>query len=113
MILNEQHAHAEGYLLELREEGILLGSVYLFILHTDRHDEPYATMENLYVEETFRGRGYGRQLVEQAIEKAKERGCYKLLGQSRYENERAHDLYLKLGFRDHGKNFRMDLISKD
>lgn len=107
---NEQEAYSRGYRLELCEGDDLVGSVYLFVMKTDRHDEPYATMENLYVEEAYRGRGHGRALTELAIERARELGCYKLLGQSRYGNDRAHELYMKLGFKDHGKNFRIDLL---
>ena len=42
------------------------------------------------------------------IEEAKNKGCYKLIAQSRYGNK-AHGLYEKIGFEDHGKNFRMNL----
>ncbi len=110
MDINSQSVDSSGYKLTLVEDGIQYGSVYIFIMKTDSHEEPYATMEDLFVNEEYRNRGIGTRLIEMAIEKARDLGCYKLLGQSRYSNERAHQLYLRMGFRDHGKNFRMDLI---
>lgn len=91
------------------ENGRKVGWGFLVIINNDRHAEPYGLLENVYVEPEFRGRGIGSRLVQEIIEEAKRIGCYKLLGQSRYGKEKVHDLYLTLGFKDHGKNFRMDL----
>ncbi len=82
---------------------------FLVVISNDRHAESYGLLENVYVEPEFRGRGIGTKLLQEIIAEAKRIGCYKLLGQSRYGKENVHDLYLSLGFKDHGKNFRMDL----
>ncbi len=87
-----------------------IGRAYLYYIYNDLHDEPYGIMEDVYVEETHRGEGIGTLLVQEVIKVAKEKGCYKLLGQSRYGREKVHELYVKLGFKDHGKNFRMDFV---
>jgi hypothetical protein len=42
------------------------------------------------------------------IAEAKRRDCYKLIATSRYARDRSHALYARLGFTDHGKEFRMD-----
>ena len=34
--------------------------------------------------------------------------CYKLICTSRYEKVAVHDLYIGLGFLDHGKEFRLN-----
>lgn len=91
------------------ENGEIIGWAFLYIIKNDRHNEPYALMENVYVEKEFRGKGLGKKLVDMLIEEARKNDCYKIIGQSRYGKESAHALYEKFGFRDHGKNFRMDL----
>ncbi|OGY81637.1 MAG: hypothetical protein A3F54_01055 [Candidatus Kerfeldbacteria bacterium RIFCSPHIGHO2_12_FULL_48_17] len=91
------------------EDGKIIGWGFLYLIVNDRHDEPYGLIENVYVEKEFRGQGTGKKLIEVLIVEAKKQGCYKLIGQSRYGKDVTHTFYEKFGFRDHGKNFRMDL----
>ena len=42
------------------------------------------------------------------IEEAKNQGCYKLICTSRNSKPRVHSLYEKIGFKDWGKEFRID-----
>ena len=48
-------------------------------------------------------------MVRQAIIEAKERRCYKIIMTSRTSNTHIHQWYVKLGFVEHGKEFRMDI----
>ena len=81
----------------------------LFIIYNDLHEEPYGLLEDVHVLESFRGNGFGTQLVQVAIEKAQSLGCYKLIATSRYGRNLVHKLYENLGFVQHGIEFRMDL----
>jgi len=90
------------------DDGKFIGRVSLFLIFNDLHKQPYGLLEDVFVEEEFRSDGYGTKLLKEAIEVAKEKGCYKLIGQSRHFKQKVHDFYLKLGFKDWGKNFRMD-----
>jgi GNAT superfamily N-acetyltransferase len=110
MNMQKQPAEASGIRFVIEEEGSIVAWAYLFIMKTERHDEPYGVMENIYVEQEHRGKGYGKQIVQAIIDEAKKQGCYKLLGQSRYSAEYVHKMYEKFGFKDHGKNFRLDLL---
>ncbi len=82
---------------------------YLYIIQNDLHPTPYGLVEDVFVEESARGQGVGTQMMQAIIAEAKKQQCYKLILQSRYKNTRAHELYIRLGFVDHGKNFRMDI----
>lgn len=97
----------------VKEDGVTVGWAFLVIIKNDRHDEPYAMLENVYVEQEHRGKGFGKALILKAIEKAKELCCYKMITQSRYGKEDVHSLYMKFGFKDHGKNFRMDFVDSE
>lgn len=100
---------ASGMKMTLEEHGQQVGRGFLYLLHNDLHAEPFGLMEDIFVEEAFRGKGYGEKITQALIEEAKRRGCYKLICTSRFSNERAHHLYEKLGFKKHGNEFRMDL----
>lgn len=99
----------QGIKLQLFDQKTLLGHAYLYLLLNDLHKKPFGFLEDVWVEEQFRSKGYGTTLVQAAIEEAKKRGCYKLIGTSRYSREKVHTFYQELGFTDYGKEFRMDL----
>lgn len=110
-ILEKRFDAPQALRLSVEEDGVEVGRASLFFITNDLHDEPYAVLEDVFVEESHRGKGIGTALSKKAIEKAEELGCRKLLAQSRYGREKVHALYESLGFRDYGKNFRIDFIT--
>lgn len=92
------------FILQDRKE---IARTFLYILKNDLHKEPFGFFEDVFVNEDCRGQGLGTKILEEVIKSAKEKGCYKLICTSRYQNEKVHDLYLKLGLKDHGKEFRI------
>jgi GNAT superfamily N-acetyltransferase len=98
-----------GIKILLEKDGKLMGRAYLYLIENDLHDKPYGLLEDLYIEEEYRGQKIGSELVQAVIDEAKKLGCYKLISQSRYDREKVHEFYKKLGFKDYGKNFRLDL----
>ncbi len=91
------------------DEGKILGWAYLYIMFNDLHKEPFGFLENVFVNEESRGKGIGSKLVEAVIAEAKKQKCYKIICTSRHEKPEVHALYEKLGFKDYGKEFRMNL----
>lgn len=108
MQLQKQNLSGKGIKIILEENGQPIGRGFLYILHNDLHPEPFGFIEDVFVEEAFRGKGYGERIVNALIEEAKKHKCYKLICTSRFSNEKAHHLYEKLGFQKHGNEFRMD-----
>lgn len=98
---------SQYYKFVIEQEGKEVARAFLFLITNDLHSEPYGLMEDVFVDESQRGQGLGTSLVKAVIEKAKTVGCYKLITQSRYGKDAVHSLYEKLGFQDHGKNFRI------
>lgn len=89
------------------EDGIAVGRAFLYILQNELHPEPFGFLEGVFVEENFRGKGIGTALVKEIIDEAKKQGCYKLICTSRHENGSVHKLYERLGFKNHGIEFRI------
>lgn len=85
-----------------------VGRAYLYIMYNNLHKEPFGFLEDVFIEESVRGGGFGSELVKQIIEKAKKVGCYKLIANSRHSRPKVHKLYEKFGFRDHGIEFRLE-----
>lgn len=86
-----------------------IGRAYLYLLKNDLHQQPFGFIEDVFIEESHRGQGYGSALIKRIISEAKIKNCYKLICTSRYKNTEVHHLYEKLGFSDYGKEFRMNV----
>ncbi len=109
MELRTEKKESRAIKISVVENGKTVGRGFLYLIFNDLHKEPYGLMEDVFVEEKYRGKGVGTKLVEALIAEAKKQGCYKLVGTSRFSNERVHGLYDRLGFTKHGFEFRMDL----
>ena len=97
-------------LLVLEVDGEIVGTLVLLIIPNITHQgRPYATVENVVVEERERGAGYGRQLMRYAIEQAKAAGCYKLTLTSHKRRTDAHRFYERLGFESTYEGYRVEL----
>ena len=108
MDIERTTAQCEGVCLFITRDGKEAARAHLFLMWNRLHDAPFGLLEDVYVDETLRGQKLGTETVNAVIAEAKARGCYKLIATSRYTRPRVHELYARLGFRDHGKEFRMD-----
>ena len=80
----------------------------LYILKNDLHKEPFGLVEDVFVQEKERGKGYGAKIMKILIEQARKSGCYKLICTSRFSRPEVHHFYEKLDFKKHGYEFRID-----
>lgn len=107
-ILAQIQADPNHDLLVLEVDGEVVGTlVFLLVPNLSHHATPWALVENVVVEERQRGKGYGRLLMEHAIERAREAGCYKISLTSNITRLRAHRFYQSLGFKASARGFRM------
>lgn len=94
--------------LEVEENGQVVGRASLYLIYNDLHSEPYGLLEDVFVDDSQRGKGTGTELVNKIIEEAKNNGCYKLVACSRNSRPEVHQWYIGLGFEDYGKEFKME-----
>ncbi|MCR4622511.1 MAG: GNAT family N-acetyltransferase [Clostridiales bacterium] len=78
------------------EDGKLVG-ILRFNLFWD--SVPFCNM--LYIDENYRGRGFGRQLMERWEQDMKDLGCGMLMTSTQV-NEQAQHFYRALGYKDAG-----------
>jgi GNAT superfamily N-acetyltransferase len=107
--MEKQELSAKGLRLVIKENNQEIGRIRIYFIENDLHDYPYALIEDLFVDENHREKGLGTKLMLAAIEEAKIANCGWIIANSRYEREYAHKFYLKLGFKDYGKEFKMNL----
>ena len=92
----------------INQSGQEIARTFLYIMHNDLHDRPFALLEDVFVSKNARGQGYRTTLIKKATAEARRLNCYKLVATSRHQRPTIHHLYLKLGFIDWGREFRLD-----
>jgi GNAT superfamily N-acetyltransferase len=65
----------------------------------------YAVIENVITHTDFRGMGIGEKIMKQAIQRAWDAGCYKVMLMSGSQNIKAHAFYQRLGFQKNKVGF--------
>ncbi|RME77517.1 GNAT family N-acetyltransferase [Candidatus Woesearchaeota archaeon] len=108
MEIIEKDVAGFGIRYSAHSESDEMGHAFLYVLRNELHEEPFGFMEDVWVEERFRGQGVGSALVRKVIEGAQEHNCYKLVCASKFSEERVHALYERLGFFKNGFELRID-----
>ncbi len=90
-------------------EGRVVGLAGLHVAWMVHLDRPTARLMSLVVDESCRGGGIGRRLVEASCEQAREWGCDRLELTSRLTRTGAHSFYESVGFEHTSKRFSMPL----
>ncbi len=95
-------------LVVLEADGRVMGTLVLVIVQNLSHGgKPWAEVENVVTDESVRGKGCGRLLMEYAEREARAAGCYKLQLQSHWDRkETAHGFYERLGYASPARGFR-------
>jgi len=91
-------------------DGKIAGTFALLIMDTlGNRCRPAGVVEDVVVSERARDQGIGRAMMEFALERCRERGCYKMALSSNLSRDAAHRFYESLGFEKHGYSFRVPI----
>ena len=113
--LFEHFGDYPDYTLYVAERsGTIVGTFALLVMANLGHlGAPSAVVEDVMVAPHAQGNGIGQEMMRFAIDRAREKRCYKLMLSSNAKRERAHAFYQQLGFERHGYSFRVDLCGSD
>lgn len=93
--------HSLGRILTVRLDGEIVGVAVISFLWTLEHGGPAAWLDEVYVAPASRGHGIGQQLIEAAMQVARESGCIALDLEVDAGHEAAERLYERMGFKRH------------
>ena len=95
-------------------DDVIVGTFCLLICHNiGHHGKKFAILENVVVKPDLRGMGFGRQMIQMALELARNQDCYKLMLSSNIKRVDAHRFYENMGFRQHGISFVAEDLKND
>jgi len=85
------------FVLEI--DGQVVATTYLNVIpNITRSASPYAVIENVVVEESLRGKGFGKQIMAGTLQAAWDAGCYKAMLLTGSRNPSTHAFYRSCGF---------------
>jgi GNAT superfamily N-acetyltransferase len=93
-----------GRLTLVEQDGELAGYLILGFGFSVEFGGRDALLDELFIRPEFRGQGLGSSAIKSALSLCKEEGIQALHLEADHFNERAHDLYLRLGFKDHKRH---------
>jgi GNAT superfamily N-acetyltransferase len=106
LILEKMSKYPDYHLYIAKFEGEIIGSFALLIMDNLAHfGSPSAIVEDVVVSDKYQNNGIGKIMMEFAMEKAKAKGCYKMVLSSNLKRLDAHRFYENLGFEKHGFSF--------
>jgi GNAT superfamily N-acetyltransferase len=92
------------YVAELA--GVIVGTFALIIIDSVAHGGmPFGIVEDVVVARDCQGKGVGQNMMQFAMARCNDKGCYKLALSSHLKREEAHKFYESLGFEKHGFSF--------
>ena len=102
------------YTLYVTEQsGAIVGTFALLIMDNLGHlGAPSGIVEDVVVAPGQQGNGVGKAMMRFAVDRCREKGCYKVMLSSNLKRERAHAFYEGIGFVRHGYSFRVDLSER-
>ena len=108
----DQAAQEQGAVVVIRDQcGLIVASASLFVSRTLLAS--FGHIEDVVVDEEYRGRGFGNELMAFLIRRAKWLELERLDLTSRESHSAAHALYQKLGFQIRDTTcYRLRLASK-
>jgi ribosomal protein S18 acetylase RimI-like enzyme len=109
--LFEHFGRYPDYTLYVAEqEREIVGTFALLVMDNLGHlGAPSGIVEDVVVAPARQSSGVGRTMMRFAMERCREKRCYKLVLSSNAKRTRAHAFYESLGFERHGFSFRIDL----
>jgi N-acetylglutamate synthase and related acetyltransferases len=100
----EQAAKSGVIYLVAEEDNKIVGSLYIAIIpNITKLCSPIGFIENVVVAEDYRCRGIGKELINTAVQTAKDSGCYKVILSSNVKRTEAHQFYESIGFDGNSK----------
>jgi len=102
-------ASATDLLVCMEDQHQIIGFASMLILNNFWQESKIAYVTTLIIDERYRGRGRGKQLLQYLLDEAGRNGCKKVELDSGFHREAAHKFYVSMGFEKRAYLFSRDL----
>ena len=99
-IVRDLSRNSSTLILLARFNGEFIGLCTCFFSYSTFMAKPLINVHDIFVEESYRKKGVGRQMLNKVEEIAREKDCGKITLEVRKDNLDARELYRSLGFHD-------------
>jgi N-acetylglutamate synthase-like GNAT family acetyltransferase len=97
--LAEIHSDAHNFLWVLERSGHVIGTAFLTLCLDPMHGrQPFALMENVVIDQSEQGRGYGATLLNHIERFCEQADCTKIMLLSDSKRESSHVFFQSRGF---------------
>lgn len=108
---SEINADKNNFLVVMEDNSVIIGTLQLtFIPYLTYKGGKRALIEGVRIDESYRGKGIGKQLIEWAIEKSRQQGCYMVQLTTDKKRPDALEFYKKLGFTASHEGLKLKLL---
>lgn len=106
-VWNEIQRFPNYYIYLAYLENKVIGTFSLLFMPTMMHRSFHksAILDSVTILSDYRGKGYGKQMMQKALSISADASCYKVTLSSNITRERTHNFYQSLGFKQHGWSF--------
>jgi GNAT superfamily N-acetyltransferase len=109
-VYDKMMAYPDYKIYVAKLDSKIVGTFSLIIMDNITHlGRPSGLIESVVVLERYRSIGIGKKMMEFAIQQCKQANCYKMSLSSNLIRKRAHAFYERLGFKQHGYSFLIDI----
>ena len=109
MTVSKSPLNAGGFRFSIERDGKEVARARLYFLRNDIHEESFGYVEDVHVDEAYRGQGLSSDLLDELEKMAKKIGLYKVILHTESVNFVAQSLYTKRGWYVVGPTLRLDL----
>ena len=100
--LEELIESPSNHMLVARDGTKLIGFVNFLIRKTVLHESPSGLIDELIIIDEYRGKGVGRKLISEVIQRCRRQGCCELEVSTLMSNQKARSFYRECGFNEEG-----------
>lgn len=96
--LKDRIENSDSEIFVAENDGVLVGFVQLYPLFSSTRMKRYWLLNDLYVNENYRGKGFSKELIEEAKEVCKSSDACGILLETGKSNDIGNKLYPSCGF---------------
>ena len=99
--------HGSAIFVGVAEHAVVASCTLIVVPNLTRGGRPYALIENVVTHAAFRGRGFGKQLLQAAVAAAWQADCYKVMLMTGSKKPSTLAFYAAAGFEQNKTGFQI------